>query len=326
MKRSHLATADNTQADLTAAESSEDILSRVQRVLRDWLAEGSLADAARTATANGPAPLVVLLSEFASENAQDDATQLASLIADAERRIASVMGIDAAGTPILIVKRDGQAHQELRIALDGRAVMQAGVAVMNDALAKADLYGTKPTLRRQAFSAAASRAPQELSMLRKIRVEDNKENWFKGDAEIFAITTGFGADNQPFVKTQLMPFLAKSKVDYTPNMDLVNWAECSAPYVNLQLFDKDGDVNFQNLAVSLVKAVGEGLKLNPATAPYAAVSELGAAVLNAMDSTWFKNDPDYVDSFYVLERGKTYTQHKGAANNATITIEPYTVG
>jgi hypothetical protein len=206
------------------------------------------------------------------------------------------------------------------------ANLQAGIAVMNRVLAAAGLGGSPTHPRPAALAAGAGSVAQELSMLRKIRLEDNKENMFKGDAEIFAITTGFGADQKPFVKTLPMPFLAKAKVDYAPNMDLVNWAECSAPYVNLQLFDKDGDVDFQKLAQALVKAVGDGLKQSPATAPFAAVTELGAAVVGAMDSSWFRNDPDHVDSFYVLERGKTYTNHKGASNNATLTLEPYTVG
>lgn len=217
---------------------------------------------------------------------------------------------------------DAAAHTTIQ---DRVTSMQAGIALMNDVFAKAGLYGT-PTPGRRTMNATIASGSQELTMLRKIRVEDNKENWLKGDAEIFAITTGFGADGKPFVKTRDMLFLAKSKVDYAPNMDLVNWAECTAPYVNLQLFDKDGDVDFQKLATGIVKAVSEGLKLSPTTAPYAAVTELGAAVISAMDSSWFKNAPDHVDSFYVLERGKTYTDHKGASNNATITLEPYTVG
>ncbi|KJV31628.1 DUF3103 family protein [Luteibacter yeojuensis] len=217
-------------------------------------------------------------------------------------------------------------HVTDRTTPDRLAALRAGIAIMNDALSAAGLGGSRQPPLACALGAHATAASQELSMLRKIRVEDNKENVLKGDAEIFAITTGFGADGQPFVKTQLMPFLAKAKVDYTPNMDLVNWAECSAPYVNLQLFDKDGDVDFHKLAQALVQAVGEGLKLSPVTAPFAAVSALGQAVLGAMDSGWFKNNPDHVDSFYVLERGKTYTDYKGASNNATLTLEPYTVG
>jgi hypothetical protein len=93
------------------------------------------------------------------------------------------------------------------------ANLQAGIAVMNRVLAAAGLGGSPTHPRPAALAAGAGSVAQELSMLRKIRLEDNKENMFKGDAEIFAITTGFGADQKPFVKTLPMPFLAKAKVD-----------------------------------------------------------------------------------------------------------------
>jgi hypothetical protein len=207
---------------------------------------------------------------------------------------------------------------------DRTTTLRADVSTMNDVFARAGLY-PMPRPRIHPFG-AGGHEQQELSMLRKIRLEDNKENWFKGDAEIFAITSGFTTEGKAFVKAEPMLWLAKEKVDYHPDMPLVNWAECGAPYVNLQMFDKDGDTDFQKLAVGLVEAVNLGLKLNPTTAPYAAVSEVGKAILAAMDPTWFKNNPDYVDSIYLIERGKTYTNKVGAANNATVTIEPYIVG
>lgn len=175
--------------------------------------------------------------------------------------------------------------------------------------------------------APVERSPgQELSILRKIRLADDKEPNIQGDAEIFAIVSGLGADGKPFVKVQDMPWLDRDKTDYSPNMDLVNWAECSAPYVNVQLFEDDADTNFKELAVALLKGVTTGLAGFPATAPYAVISKIGELVLGAMESKWFKNNNDYVDSFYVIERGKKYVNHKGAAGNAVVTIEPYTVG
>ena len=122
-----------------------------------------------------------------------------------------------------------------------------------------------------------------------------------------------------------MPWLNRDKTDYRPNMDLVNWAECSAAYVNVQLFEDDGDTNFKDLGVALLKGVTVGLAAFPATAPFAVISKIGALVLSGMDSKWFRNDVDYLDSFYVIERGRRYIGHRGASNNATVTIEPYTV-
>jgi len=35
------------------------------------------------------------------------------------------------------------------------------------------------------------------------------------------------------------------------------------------------------------------------------------------------NDDDYVDSFYTLEKGRTYVDYPGAAKNATVSLSPY---
>lgn len=55
------------------------------------------------------------------------------------------------------------------------------------------------------------------------------------------------------------------------------------------------------------------------------IAEIGGAILKAMPSGWFTNDTDYLDSFYLLQRGKTYTGRMGAANNAQVTLSPLTL-
>ena len=42
-----------------------------------------------------------------------------------------------------------------------------------------------------------------------------------------------------------------------------------------------------------------------------------------MPAGWFSNDDDYVDSFYTLEKGRTYTNLRGVSGNATVTLTPY---
>jgi hypothetical protein len=198
------------------------------------------------------------------------------------------------------------------------AVLEAG-NLQASSTRSAPVFGIQP------FASRVNSAEQELSVLRKIRLEWDEEPDLLGDAEIFGIISGLRPDMTPFVKVQDMPWLNWEETDYTPNMDIVNWAECGAPYVNLQLFEDDDDTNFVELGKAILKGVTTGLASNPVTAPYALVSEIGGMILGSMDSKWFRNDTDYVDSFYVIERGKTYTNYGGAAGNATVTIEPYTV-
>jgi len=211
-------------------------------------------------------------------------------------------------------------------ATSDRAIQRAvRIATINAVLAAGKLQVAAPVSGFSASTGRISSAEQELSILRKIRLEDDKEKDIMGDAEIFGIVSGLKPDMTPFVKVQDMPWLDKDKTDYKPNMDIVNWAECGAPYVNLQLFEDDDNANLLDLGKAILNGVSTGLAAFPATAPYALVGKIGELVLGSIDSKWFKNDTDYVDSFYVIERGKTYTNHGGAAGNATVTIEPYTV-
>lgn len=167
---------------------------------------------------------------------------------------------------------------------------------------------------------------REFSVLRKIRLQSDKEKNIMGGAEIFAVVSGLGIDGKPLVKVLDMPWLDHDKKDYSPNMDLVDWSEWSSSHVNIQLFEDDDDTDFGKLAGTLLTGVQKGLASSPATTPYAAVGKIGELILGAMDPKWFKNDVDYVDSYYLIERGKKYAGHAGAAGNATVTIEPHTVG
>ena len=48
------------------------------------------------------------------------------------------------------------------------------------------------------------------------------------------------------------------------------------------------------------------------------------AILNAIPSSWYSNDDDYVDSWYTLARTDNGTRY-GARGNGWMTLEPYFV-
>jgi Protein of unknown function (DUF3103) len=56
------------------------------------------------------------------------------------------------------------------------------------------------------------------------------------------------------------------------------------------------------------------------------IGAVAKAILQAMPNSWFANNDDYIDSFYVLEKNRSYIDYVGAANNATITLVPYRLG
>jgi hypothetical protein len=219
-------------------------------------------------------------------------------------------------------------------------------------------------------------APGEetLTVLQRIELKDAKESFPKGDAEIFAVISGVGVDGQPKVTVRQLPFLTAANQPRTPNMDLVHWSDFASRYVNIHLFERDGDLDFNVLARTLVGSVGDlgsliipgapsntpgkdkarGPASESPTAPeggdsvvrdisdaaakvlavasgrtaaaLSLVSKIGDSVLDSMGTSWLKDDHDYVDSFYTIERGEYYKDRLGAARNAKVTLKPVAIG
>ena len=57
-----------------------------------------------------------------------------------------------------------------------------------------------------------------------VRLNDDEESWVEGDAEIFALVSGFGADGKVAVDSVDMPYLDNDGTTYYPNQILVNWS------------------------------------------------------------------------------------------------------
>ena len=118
-----------------------------------------------------------------------------------------------------------------------------------------------------------------------------------------------------------MPYLANDGTTYTPNQIMVFWNGYRYGAANIQMFEHDDNTNYKELAVALSQGVTTILG---AFAPaYAVIGQVATAILQVMPEGWFSNDDDYLDSFYTLEKGRTYTNYNGAAGNATISLTPY---
>jgi hypothetical protein len=118
-----------------------------------------------------------------------------------------------------------------------------------------------------------------------------------------------------------MPYLDHDGTNYSPNQTLIFWEPYRFAAANVQIYEHDDDTNYHDLVLALVSAVEAVLDL---TAPeYALIARIANAIIAAMPDNWFANDDDYVDSFYTLEKGRTYTNLTGAAGNARITLTPY---
>jgi hypothetical protein len=217
----------------------------------------------------------------------------------------------------------------LIVESDSAAAIHAGTIVMNEVLrSKGMQSGTN-----RASTLRATSDTEQLTLLKSIYLEKDHEPNIQGDAEIFAIVSGVGPDGKAQLVTKDMPWLDHDKRWYKPGMDLINWTEYGTNYVNVQFFEEDGDTNFKDLALAVIKAVGSlSLVVAPEAPPaliVAGVSKVAEEILKAMDSKWFTNDADYVDSFYVIERGGKYGSDasplEGARGEAKMVLAPYEV-
>ncbi|MGB3442357.1 MAG: DUF3103 family protein [Actinophytocola sp.] len=150
-----------------------------------------------------------------------------------------------------------------------------------------------------------------------IRLNDDKEPWHKGGAEIFAIAAGFGQDGKVKVDTAEMPYLDHDGTTYYPGQLLVHFSSYKYNLADLVLMEEDGGTNYRDLALALSQAlltIIDGGVYIP----------LVNAILNAIPTEWWTDDPDYVDSWYTLSTATTGTL-TGAAANGTITVNPYWV-
>lgn len=159
------------------------------------------------------------------------------------------------------------------------------------------------------------------SVLRRILLRDDKEPNASGEAEVFAVVSGIGIDGRPRVEIQPMPWLEHDRRWYYPDHVLVDWSRFGTGYVNVQLFEDDGASQYDRMSADIAAAFSVADDWTRDT-PLNVVRSIGEVVMAVLKTRILANETDYVDSFYVIERGKKYLNHNGAGVNAMITIEP----
>lgn len=206
----------------------------------------------------------------------------------------------------------------LVVETHGRLTMLQDIQKANLLLQEAGLQ------RGPAKSGVLEATNIQTTKLTSIRLANDQEPWISGAAEIYAIVSGVIGTNDPQLVIVDMPYLDYDNTTYSPNQLIINWSGFQYQVANIQLYEHDSNTNYQDLVMALVSAVGAAGSL--AGYPVVqAITEIANRIIAAMPSSIFTNDDDYVDSFYTLEEYKTYTNLVGAGNNATISIQPYTV-
>lgn len=245
---------------------------------------------------------------------------VASLPRGDDRHWTTLTAYDAQGRAHVLDAKHAPSFPVLIVDVDTRRSVREGMALVNAGLRARGLQSPE----RIQLSADGARASLDITRLDRIRLADDQEPWALGAAEVFAVVSGLQIGKaEPEMATVDMPYLDYDKTDYTPQQALILWGNYRFNAANVQLFEDDGDTNYQDLLVALSNGVKAALG---AFAPeYAVIADIAGAILKAMPTSWFSNDIDYVDSFYLVQRGQAYTDRMGAANNARVTLTPITL-
>jgi hypothetical protein len=155
------------------------------------------------------------------------------------------------------------------------------------------------------------------SQITSIRFGDVEEPWFKGDAEIFAIVGGFDLNGDVRADTLTLPYLDDEDHTYYPNQMLVHWNRYKYSLADVVFMEDDGDTNYLNLAKALVAALAYILDGG-------AYVPLVNAILDALPTSWWTDDPDFVDACYAMTRDANWTR-SCAGGNGTLGIKPFWV-
>lgn len=232
-----------------------------------------------------------------------------------------VEAYDSQGNIYRLDARRPPSDAVLVVDIDAREDLRAGLTTANRLLASRGLQGAAHA-GRGAPASEGVRDRLETTKLERIRLNDDQEPWISGAAEVYAVVSGLQPSQaKPQIELVDMPYLDYAGRTHTPGQVLIDWSGYRYGAANVQFYEHDDNTNYQDLAVALSSGVAQ--ILGTFAPGYAVIGAVATAILKAMPSGWFYNSDDYLDSFYAIEKGRTYADYVGAANNATIALAPH---
>lgn len=282
------------RADLGTRARAADLAVRAAKGLPETvgsLLRARLADPAmRGALRSGVPPLVAAAPD-------DDAA-------------AAVVAYDATGRTVLLDPVRLPDRPVIVIEVDVAKALPAGLDVLRRALAERGVAGAPAR-------AAAAAGGYWATKVNAVRLANDQEPWIKGAAEIYGIVGGFGLDGKARVDIVQLPYLDHDGTTYYPNQLLVHFNGYKYNLADVVMMEDDGDTNYlqlaQAIAAALLTIVDGGVYI-----------PLVSAILSAIPTSWWTDDPDYVDSWYTLSTGSG-GRLNGAAGNGWLEVSPYWV-
>ncbi|MEU6285619.1 DUF3103 family protein [Streptomyces sp. NPDC047028] len=247
-------------------------------------------------------------------------TMRTALTAGADPWVLSAGSSDQAGT-LLAYDSQGRAHTVTArraptspiyvVDLDEVKAIRAGLAVLHQVFAQRGLNSpSSPNQFRVAGGWWATK-------IDSVWLADDQEPWYKGDAETYCLVTGFGRDGKVRVDSVDMPWLNNDHTTYYPNQILVNWSQYKYDLTDVVMMEGDSDTNYETIAQAIADAL-------LAITDQGTYIPLVNAVLNALPTSWWTDDDDYVESWYSLA-SNSKGRLSGASGNGWMTVEPYFV-
>lgn len=270
-----------------AAAKGLDTVSGTGSLLRIRLGDPSM----REALAAGETPLVAAAS--------------------ADEHAGAVTAWDSAGHAVTLDAGRVPDRPVYVVDIDVSTALSAGLKVLDRELASRGL--SSPAL----LPAATTTGGWWATRITAVEVSNDEEPWIKGAAEMFTLVTGFGLDGKVRVDSVDMPYLDYDGTTYYPNQILVNWSNYKYDLADAVMMEDDGDTNYLNLA----KALATALLTITDQGTYI---PLVTALLDAMPTSWWTDDPDYVESWYTLAENNS-GRLNGARGNGWMSVQPYFV-
>lgn len=223
--------------------------------------------------------------------------------------VTAVTAYDRTGAKVVLDATRVPQRPVFVVEVDTSKALAMGLAVIRSTLDAHGITSAKP----QAGTTAGYWATQ----VRAVRLSNDHEPWIKGAAEIFGIAGGFGLDGHVKIDTVTMPYLDHDGTTYYPNQLVVHFSAYKYNLADYVMMEDDGDTNYLSLAIALTNAL---LTIVDGGAYIPLVN----AILNALPTSWWTDDPDYVDSWYTLSTRST-GRFTGAAANGWMDLTPYWV-
>jgi hypothetical protein len=256
--------------------------------------------------------LVMRLADPAMATALKAGTlPLVAVPADDDGGTSSVVSYDTTGREVKLPRYTLPTQPVIMIDIDVAKSMEAGADLVNQAL----VAGGHGTASGTGIGTADAVPTTKIT---EVRLNNDHEPWFKGNAEIYTIVGGVGKDSKAKATIVKMPYLNDEKHTYKPNQILIWWNNYKFNAVDAVMMEDDGDTNY----LALAQAINTGLA--GVTDKWTEYAPIVDNIMKAIPTKWWTDDPDHVEQWYTLQKNTT-GQQNGASGTGWMKVVPFMV-